>query len=282
MATRYIKKYADETAIHTAVDNQELLNPYVAYDESAGTIDWNSYIYIEPLTFEITSAGTINVPTGTTYSIDGGEWENTGTTLTVSGGESITFKGNNASYYNNTFSGSTATFNIKGNIMSLIDSTGFNTATTLTNNNYQCFYSLFRGCKVVDASKLILPATTLAGSCYDSMFYDCKILTAAPELPATTLADYCYRYMFSYCSSLTTAPELPAQTLTRNCYFYMFQFCGKLNYIKCLATDISAFYCTRGWVTLIASTGTFVKNPDMNDWTTGNDGIPNGWTVEEV
>lgn len=28
------------------------------------------------------------------------------------------------------------------------------------------------------------------------------------------------------------------------------------------------------------STGTFVKAASMNDWTTGENGIPEGWTVE--
>ena len=111
------------------------------------------------------------------------------------------------------------------------------------------------------------------------MFEGCKSLKTAPELPATTLANWCYSSMFRNCTSLTTAPELSATTLASGCYRYMFQHCTNLSYIKCLATDISAPRCTLNWVSGVASSGTFVKNASMNDWTTGVNGIPTGWTV---
>ena len=127
-----------------------------------------------------------------------------------------------------------------------------------------------------------LPATTLVNSCYNNMFRSCTSLTTAPELPATTLAHTCYGHMFCRCTSLTTAPELPVTELALYCYWNMFDGCTKLNYIKCLATDISANKCTSGWLSGVSSTGTFVKHPDMNDWTTGTSGIPSGWTVEDA
>ena len=114
------------------------------------------------------------------------------------------------------------------------------------------------------------------------MFRSCTSLATAPALPAMTLAESCYRDMFYNCSSLTVAPELPATTLVNDCYHNMFQYCTKLNYIKCLATDISASYCTSYWVEYVASTGTFVKNPNMTSWTTGTGGIPAGWTVQDA
>jgi hypothetical protein len=114
------------------------------------------------------------------------------------------------------------------------------------------------------------------------MFYQCKYLTIAPELPATTLADYCYYSMFSECRSLTTAPELPATTLADYCYYSMFYNCIKLNHIKCLATNISANNCTNYWVYRVLSTGTFVKHPNMTSWSTGESGIPSGWTVVDA
>jgi hypothetical protein len=88
--------------------------------------------------------------------------------------------------------------------------------------------------------------------------------------------------MFDSCTSLTTAPELPATELTTECYVYMFYECNNLNYIKCLATDISATECTYSWVNNVSSTGTFIKHPDMNNWTTGVNGIPDGWVIENA
>jgi hypothetical protein len=88
--------------------------------------------------------------------------------------------------------------------------------------------------------------------------------------------------MFSGCKSLTTAPELPATTLADACYSCMFINCSKLNYIKMLATDISASNCLTNWVSGVASTGTFVKNPAMTSLPTGDAGIPEGWTVQNA
>ena len=177
-------------------------------------------------------------------------------------------------------------------------------ATTLANN---CYSSMFKGCTSLTTAPA-LPATTLANYCYSNMFNGCTSLTTAPELPATTLADYCYRSMFQGCSNLTTAPALPATTLVNNCYQSMFQGCTSLttapelpattlanycynsmfkgctnlNYIKCLATDISASNSTMSWTNGVSASGTFVKNPNMTSWTTDSNGIPSGWTVQDA
>lgn len=181
-------------------------------------------------------------------------------------------------------------------------------ATTLTNG---CYSQMFYGCTSLTTAPSVLPAITLAEGCYDLMFTDCTSLTTAPSLPATTLAEWCYWGMFQGCTNLvnipsilpattlvkscydcmfkdckniTTAPELPAETAVENCYNQMFYSCSKLNYIKCLAKNvpaegewISTDY-TGSWVNGVASTGTFVKNKDAT-WTTGESGIPSGWTV---
>lgn len=148
-------------------------------------------------------------------------------------------------------------------------------ATTLTN---YCYAILFYHCSnLTNAPEL--PATTLTIYCYNSMFNGCSSLTNAPELPATTLGRYCYDAMFGSCTSLTTAPELPATILIDGCYISMFNNCSNLNYIKMLATDVSAQYCLDSWVGGVSSTGTFIKHPDMTSLPTGRNGIPEGWTV---
>ena len=144
-----------------------------------------------------------------------------------------------------------------------------------------CYSSMFQDCTSLTTAPA-LPATTLANDCYDSMFKGCTSLTTAPELPATNLVNYCYDSMFAGCTSLTTAPELPATTLANYCYSNMFRNCTSLNYIKCLATNISATSCTSNWLINVASTGTFVKNPNMTSWSTGVDGIPTGWAVQDA
>lgn len=152
-------------------------------------------------------------------------------------------------------------------------------ATTLAD---RCYQNMFNGCTSLTTAPE-LPATTLANYCYLNMFNGCTSLATVPSiLPATTLANNCYQEMFEGCTSLTTAPELPATTLTNYCYQFMFYGCTSLNYIKCLATDISANRCTNVWINRVASSGTFVKASSMNNWSTGSDGIPSGWTIQNA
>ena len=172
-----------------------------------------------------------------------------------------------------------AKFIVYGNINSLFKKDNFINST----EPYD-FHSLFNSCSgLTSAENLVLPATILPDSCYAGMFSQCTSLTAAPKLPATTLGNSCYANMFEYCTSLTTAPELPATTLAEGCYYYMFQGCESLTYVKCLATNISAYRCTHRWLYFhIPQNGTFVKNASMNNWTTGDSGIPEGWTIQNA
>lgn len=172
----------------------------------------------------------------------------------------------------------TGKHNLKGNCLSLIF--GDNAYGKTDIREYaRCFYILFANNNVVMVDENFLPATILAFTCYGSMFMDCRNLIQAPKLPATELENYCYENMYDGCDNLTQAPELPATTLVVGCYRSMFRGCGKLNYIKMLATDISAMDCLYGWVYNVASSGTFVKHPDMVDLPNGINGIPNGWKV---
>ena len=147
-------------------------------------------------------------------------------------------------------------------------------ATILANN---CYCYMFNKCSsLVEVSEL--PATVLSTSCYGGMFANCVSLTKAPDLPATTLAGNCYSDMFNN-TGLIEAPALPALTLMAYCYQNMFMSCANLNYIKMLATDISANGCLNNWVYSVPSTGIFIKNNDATWSVRGASGIPNGWEV---
>lgn len=196
------------------------------------------------------SASTDNGNTWTAYAATTG-----GTIIaTLNAGDKILLKGENSAYsissQRNSFS-SSEQFEAYGNIMSLVSGDAFENVTEVAPFAFQ---GLFNGCSgLTSAENLILPATTLASSCYNIMFYNCANLTTAPELPAATLTEYCYGGMFVGCTSL--------------------------NYVKCLATDISANSCTIAWLHNVAANGTFAKDASMSSWTTGSDGIPRGWTV---
>ena len=150
-------------------------------------------------------------------------------------------------------------------------------ATTLA---HSCYCEMFCSCTSLTQAPA-LPAKALAKHCYDGMFSGCDSLTQAPVLPATTLAGYCYQGMFFHCTSLTQAPELPATTLAEWCYYGMFNGCTSLTKVTCLATDLSAAECTTNWLYGVASSGTFTKASGA-DWSskTGTSGIPSGWTIK--
>lgn len=190
------------------------------------------------------------------YNSGDGKW-----TITVVIGDEVQFFGNGtsiASYFGTKIYGGTADCYIYGNIMSLVDEVNFATATTLTGVN--AFRALFS---------------------YNYYLYNHP--TYKLVLPATTLTPSCYYQMFSDCTNLTTAPELPATTLTPSCYYYMFNRCSNLNSVTCLATDISASYATYYWLYGVAATGTFIKAPGMEGWTTNSaSGIPSGWTTKDL
>lgn len=122
--------------------------------------------------------------------------------------EKIYFRSDNHSYNKNFhigfIGGGDDEVAVSGNVMSLLSKTNFATNTTLPCDG--CFYFLFcENESLVDASNLILPATTLTKDAYGAMFSSDIKLKTAPKLPATTLAESCYQDMFSGCDALQIA-----------------------------------------------------------------------------
>ena len=181
------------------------------------------------------------------YSLNDGDWTNytSGSVITMNTNDYIHFKGNlipNSTNGIGTFS-STGSYNVYGNIMSLLYGDEFEGKYSLNNQSY-AFCNLFKkSTTLINAANLILPATTLATYCYRYMFQDCTSLTTAPELSATTIANYCYANMFDGCTSLTSAPELPATTLASHCYQFMFQGCSSLTTAPELSATTLENYC---------------------------------------
>ena len=282
---KYTHLFQTDQQLVAAYNGSDYIEPWVALSKESETVTYNKTeeqkLLGTPLTFEIISDGNITWKVQNNASLDNtytktieykkndGDWTEItsstgGTSLSVASGDTVQFRGNNQAYATSstpssaiytTFSGTTAGFNVEGNIMSLIAPTGFGSLDTLASSFTFCY--LFQDCTgLTDVSKLVLPATTLAddcyygmfqrctslatvpesllpattlaNNCYYSMFQGCTGLTSAPALPATTLASYCYCYMFVSCKSLTTAPTLPATTLANNCYYGMFQSCTSL------------------------------------------------------
>ena len=227
-----------------------------------------------PLTMEAITPGTIVVDidggtleTGMKYSVNGGTKTTITSTTSIEGlkaGDKVQFYGNGTQtqVYGDTpeveILGDGDGFKTKvyGNIMSLLDETGFATKTDLPDARF-VFYGLFKNnATLIDASELLLPAATLQESCYQAMFDDCTSLTKAPKLLATTLTTWCYVNMFKGCSKLAT--------------------------VTCLATSgIDQHNSTSNWLqgagTEVQGTKTF-NAVSTAEWPSGVNGIPSSWT----
>jgi len=148
--------------------------------------------------------------------------------------------------------------NVRGNIMSLLTSNdAFKTAKKLS-LDYNCTFN--------------------------KLFYqDTKLISAKDlMLPAVTGTENCYRDMFNGCSNLEYAPVIYLNDITNWKIYQMFMGCTKLNYLKCLSTigtDSTTNYYNILYNT--AATGKFVKAAGTT-WNQSSNGIPSGWTIEEV
>ena len=217
------------------------------------------------------------------YSLDGTTWNNltTSTSETLNVGEKVYIRGKQSGNIidgsnANKFLLTTGSFAVKGNIMHLYDYEHPD-ATSITYN--YAFRALFNGCTaLVDASKLLLPATTMGLGSYFAMFGGCSLLAASPELPATTLSNQCYQSMFLNCISLQEAPILPAKILVNNCYATMFDGCTSLKKVISYAENISASQCLNLWLRNVSSRGDFYNLGGAN-YQRSTSGIPSSWTV---
>lgn len=296
--------------------------PHVCYDKSTGDVGYNdlSELKKEPLTLEILTDGTItwtrkvteNLPGSLTRTItcskNGGEFitytaslSQTGT-INVQAGDVLVFKNDSSGYgATNATSGigGTAHFNARGNIMSTLSSNNFENLTSLPGIGNTFLY-FFASSNLVDASKLVLPATTLVSDCYSNMFRQCSYLIAPPQLPALKLKSYCYNGMFAECihlkygpalpaveiengcyyamfygcTSLSEAPLLPSTYLCDYCYRSMFKGCSSLKYVKVMFTDNNGTNSLTEWLSGVSSSGTLVWNKHMS----GGLSLPTGWT----
>lgn len=147
-----------------------------------------------------------------------------------------------------------------------------------------CYMYMFQNCSSLADTTPELPAEELKQSCYANMFQGCSHLNIGRRLPAMKLANSCYTNMFNGCTKLEIAPELPAEELVYQCYASMFSGCRSLVSAIMLAINIpEGERCLSNWLNNVGSGGTLKLNVNRTfSLPTGPDGIPEGWTIEEV
>lgn len=159
-------------------------------------------------------------------------------------------------------------------------------------------YLAFSSPNLVDASKLILPHTTISSEAYHSAFKDCINLVTAPQLPATNIGWGAYASMFERCASLEQAPQLPATNLAKTCYESLFESCINLInapilpsttlvnnayyriYRGCSALKTATILTTEspyGWGDSVGWNGVVYKNHDLQELKD----VPTTWQVAD-
>ena len=190
------------------------------------------------------------------YSVNSGQ---TWTTLsastsspTLTTGKVIYLKGNLISgsgsigIFTETSSPTSATYEIAGNVMSLLYGDDFDGKTSLSGRT-----SIFEGTfgamsRLINAKNMVLPATELTTACYKFMFKNCQQLRTPPQIYGEVLAEQCYYQMFEYCYGLQYPVELPITTLAKHCYYGMYWGCTNIKYTPKLPAKTipeSAYSC---------------------------------------
>ena len=243
---KHFKYFEEISEYYSFSDSQNYLEPHVSYAENKHVSRYNKKYYKEYLTFNVTTNGSIYWKASDANSTK---------TISYSKDFGMTWTAitsTTAGVSISVSSGDTVMF--KGDNVTYGNDTYYNTFSGTT-----CQFNL-------------------DGNIMSLLFND--NFAYKKMLPS----NYTFRNLFMGCTGLTSAENfvLPSTALTEGCYMYMFSGCSSLNYIKCLATDISATNCTYNWVYDVSSSGTFIKNSNMSDWTTGDNGIPSGWTVQDA
>ena len=258
------------------------------------------------------------------YSLDNGTtWSSqtlssgTITFGTIDTGEKIIFKSSQsqwASAWNqyNRFNAS-KNFKVYGNVMSLVNGSNFTTDSSFLSNSTHNLAGLFYGTTtLVDASDLILPATTLYPSSYNGMFRGCTNLVNGPKLlPALDIPTDAYSSMFEGCVNLVEGPEIMAITASgntalnrmfcmsrsskvtcamtkspiiritnpssyNNVFQQLFAGNGNINEVIILAQGTNLSFAN--WLANTSSGGV-IKKPSATTLTSGGNGVPSGWTT---
>ena len=184
-------------------------NEYLTFTfQESGALYWQD-------SHAATTSRTISYSTnkGETWNTVTSQFSGSGTKIADVAAKTVVWvKGNNdlycrlvgGVYYYQHFH-STASYSLSGNIMSLIYGDDFRNKTAFPDGSSFNFCSLFydpegvgnNNDQMEETDGLVLPATTLRESCYESMFQNCTKLVSAPDLLATNGVNNCYKNMFN-------------------------------------------------------------------------------------
>ena len=147
-----------------------------------------------------------------------------------------------------------------------------------TTTEYNTFDSMFNGCSNLETPPMMRMDSVGAAACV--YMFSGSSIQYCPQPKVINLSQRCFNNMFLNCKNITEGMDLPALYLADSCYTGMYDGCSNLSKIKMLATSINANGCLNLWVRGVAAEGVFIKNKDATWTTTGNNGVPTGWTIQ--
>ena len=285
--------FSNVTAITLGVDD------VLQIQDSLGTVLWQktvpleNYFYIEDIsgqtnTLSIVKGGS-SAPTIEPYvSTDQQTWVSMGTTsttpitYTIPANTKLYIKCNTNrwgySYQTGNTISASGRHNVGGNIMSLLYNDDFENKVTYSQTG--TFNRLFYGnTNLVNASDLLLPATTLTTDCYTWTFHSCSSMVTAPAvLPATTLTGGCYQGMFEG-TAITETPVIYGTNSMAYTFSYTFNNCPNLNKVYVYLTGNQKNTSNiNNWLQNVAATGDFYNLGGATFTIDSPSGIPVGWT----
>ena len=224
------------------------------------------------LTFSILSNGTVQfsgTSSGSTtntiqYSINNGEtWSEPAqiVNINVNVGDNVMWKGEMTPISGEgigTFSGGTAKFDLKFDVMSLLYGDDFETNDDLKSSD--TFRELFAFTNVVNTNLFVLKSNTLTQYCYWHMFQNCQELIEMPYLFAQNLRNFCYGEMFIGCIKLKNTKALSAERTVDGCYIRMFNGCTSLIQAPILMSKEVSFSAYEG---MFANCSSLIQAPTI-------------------
>lgn len=273
---KYLKKFSKHSDYLNQL--QEIQRPTVSVCKQENDVHYDTnYNSKQYFTSEALGNGTFTVTIGKnrstdelhniSYSLDNGEtWTTvdnvnsqavTITTPSINAGDKVLWKGESLRLaggkgvnMTTRFSSTCSSYNVSGNIMSLVYGDDFNTKENLSKKvPNACFCDFFMGQTALNSAKYLYLPPKVGQWGYRNMFQSCSQLKDIPELVisevqaygccnmfynnksitkinislnADILSECCYKEMFEGCTNLITSPKLHATTLAKDCYGRMF------------------------------------------------------------
>lgn len=254
MRQRFIQSFSTSGDVQTAIDGGQLGKPYVVYLEDEERIDWNSKevtppLSALPLTFEIISADTIT-------------WKCEDNPIFPAPSCTIEYSINDGPWSSITSTFEGVSFQVNN---------GDKVKFSGDNNNY--------------SGRLAQAGNTLLVNGTFKLYGNIASLIHSTGYTSVSRING-VSHFFKGNTGLTEVTEIAfgvnsdvsfgAYALTE-----LFSECTSLAKIKCLLEPYPGREITSDWLNGVSPTGTFVKHPDAT-WSSGPNGIPDGWTVEDA